>query len=45
VLERDLTFHRELWLVMHRDARAIRRVRLLYEHLGLELKAYVEEER
>jgi DNA-binding transcriptional LysR family regulator len=42
VLERDMTFHRELWLVMHKDSRAIRRVRLLYEHLGLELKAYVE---
>lgn len=45
VLERYFTFHRELWLVMHKDARAIRRVRLLYEYLALELKAYLDGER
>jgi DNA-binding transcriptional LysR family regulator len=45
ILERYFTFHRELWLVMHRDARSTRRVRLLYEHLGVELKAYVADRR
>lgn len=42
VLPRHFAFHRELWLVMHKDSRAVRRVRLLYEHLALELKAYVD---
>jgi DNA-binding transcriptional LysR family regulator len=30
-----------VWLVMHKDAKASRRVRLLFEHLGAHLKSYV----
>lgn len=31
-----------VWLAMHEDRRALRRVRLLFDHLGETLKAYVE---
>ncbi|HUO94027.1 MAG TPA: LysR family transcriptional regulator [Rhizomicrobium sp.] len=33
----------EMWLVMHEDLRASRRVRLLYDHLAEQLSAYVGE--
>jgi DNA-binding transcriptional LysR family regulator len=32
----------DLWLVMHEDLRASRRVRLLFEHLAAELTAYLK---
>jgi len=41
VLERAFTFRREMWLAMHRDVKATRRVRLLFDHLGEALTAYV----
>jgi DNA-binding transcriptional LysR family regulator len=34
VLEETFKFKREMWLVMHRDAKATRRIRLLFEHLA-----------
>ena len=34
VLEGTFKFKREMWLVMHRDAKATRRIRLLFEHLA-----------
>lgn len=42
VLERFFTFPRAWWLVMHKDARAVRRVRLLFDYLGEELSAYAQ---
>jgi DNA-binding transcriptional LysR family regulator len=34
VLEQAFKFRREMWLVMHRDAKATRRIRLLFDHLA-----------
>lgn len=42
VLEHGFTFKREMWLAMHEDAKAIRRIRLLFDHLADGLKAYVK---
>lgn len=42
VLEQTLSFELEMWLVMHEDLRSTRRVRLLYDHLGVELKRHVQ---
>jgi DNA-binding transcriptional LysR family regulator len=33
VLKSAVIFHRDVWLVMHRDSKATRRIRLLYDHL------------
>ena len=43
VLEKTFTFTRELWLVMHEDAKATRRIRLLFDHLVKGFSAYVKE--
>jgi hypothetical protein len=32
----------EVWLVMHEDLKATRRVRLLFDHLAMGLTAYVK---
>lgn len=40
VLPGDIRFDLEMWLVMHEDLRASRRVRLLYDHLAAALSAY-----
>jgi DNA-binding transcriptional LysR family regulator len=40
VLPGAIEFFLDMWLVMHEDLRATRRVRLLYDHLATELKAY-----
>jgi DNA-binding transcriptional LysR family regulator len=40
VLPAALGFKLEMWLVMHEDLRTLRRVRLLFDHLALALKAY-----
>jgi DNA-binding transcriptional LysR family regulator len=37
----ELGFELGVWLVMHKDTKASRRVRLLFEHLGAQLKAYL----
>jgi DNA-binding transcriptional LysR family regulator len=37
----EIGFELGVWLVMHKDARASRRVRLLFEHLGAHLKGYI----
>ena len=34
VFERTMNFHREVWLAIHRDARATRRIKLLFDHLA-----------
>ncbi len=44
VLEQTFRFHREIWLAMHRDAKATPRVRLLFDHLVKGLTAYVKGE-
>ncbi len=41
VLEGSVGFNLDMWLVMHRDARSTRRVRLLFDHLAEGLTAYV----
>lgn len=41
VLPAQISFSLEMWLVMHESLRTTRRVRLLYEHLGEALSAYV----
>jgi DNA-binding transcriptional LysR family regulator len=40
VLPREMGFALEMWLAMHRDLRASRRVRLLYDHLAQTLAEY-----
>jgi DNA-binding transcriptional LysR family regulator len=37
----ELRFELGIWLVMHKDAKSNRRVRLLFEHLAVHLTAYV----
>ena len=41
VLGDELGFDLGVWLVMHKDTKASRRVRLLFEHLGAHLKTYL----
>ena len=43
VLEKTFTFTREMWLVMHEDAKATRRIRLLFDHLVEGLTGYVRD--
>jgi hypothetical protein len=33
-----------MWLAMHEDAKAIRRIRLLFDHLAEGLKAHLKDE-
>lgn len=42
VLENTVTFTREMWLVMHEDAKATRRIRLLFDHLAKGLTGYAK---
>jgi DNA-binding transcriptional LysR family regulator len=42
VMAGALQLQLDLWLVMHEDLRASRRVRLLFEHLARELTAYLK---
>jgi DNA-binding transcriptional LysR family regulator len=41
ILSGTVGFELGVWLVMHKDARSSRRVRLLYEHIGACLKSYL----
>jgi DNA-binding transcriptional LysR family regulator len=41
VLHDIIAFPLEMWLVMHEDLKATRRVRLLFDHLGLGLAGYL----
>lgn len=43
VLPDDLRFEIEMWLVMHEDLRASRRVRLLYDHLASGLSRHLRD--
>ncbi len=45
LLERELTLSLQMWLVMHEDQRANRRVRLVYDHLAQELSEYAATSR
>jgi DNA-binding transcriptional LysR family regulator len=45
LLEKELTLPLEMWLVMHADLRANRRVRLAYDHLARELTDYARTSR
>ena len=42
VLDKSFAFDIEMWLAMHRDARATRRTRMLFDHLADGLDAYVK---
>ncbi len=42
VLHSEFVFPMEVWLAMHRDLRGNRRTRLLWDHLALYLKRYVQ---
>jgi len=44
VLEHGFTFKREMWLAMHEDNKAIRRIRLLFDHLAEGLKGYLKDD-
>lgn len=35
-------FSMDVWLTMHRDLRSDRRIRLIFDHLALELAHYVK---
>jgi DNA-binding transcriptional LysR family regulator len=45
VLPGVLEFSLGVWMVMHRDLRTTNRVRLVFDHLVAELKAYIASER
>ncbi len=45
VLPRAIRFGLEMWLALHEDLRASRRVRLLFDHLAEELSRYAASER
>jgi DNA-binding transcriptional LysR family regulator len=45
LLEKQLTLPLDMWLVMHRDLRTNRRVRLVYDHLAGELAQYARSSR
>ncbi len=40
LLHAELTFSMDVWLAMHRDLRGDRRIRLVFDHLALELARY-----
>ncbi|MEO7026654.1 MAG: LysR family transcriptional regulator [Caulobacteraceae bacterium] len=43
LLEDQFGFDLEAWLAMHEDLKASRRMRLLFDHLGEEMKAFLAE--
>ena len=42
VLPGEFRFKREMWLAVHRDARATRRIRLVFDHLAVGLAGYIK---
>jgi DNA-binding transcriptional LysR family regulator len=42
VLHSEFIFPMEVWLAMHRDLRGSRRIRLMFDHLAVELTRYAE---
>ena len=42
VLHAELIFSMDVWLAVHRDLRSDRRVRLIFDHLALELARYAK---
>jgi len=40
VLAQEISFDIDLWLAMHEDLRAVRRVRLLFDHLAEALEPW-----
>ncbi len=45
VLADEFSYSLDLWVVMHENLRTSRRMRLVYDHLAAELKAYARESR
>ncbi|MBN9020779.1 MAG: LysR family transcriptional regulator, partial [Rhizobiales bacterium] len=45
VLADDLAIDLDVWIVMHEDLRAIRRMRLMFDHLAEHLAAYAATSR
>ena len=45
VLPGQVSFRMEIWLAMHEDLRATKRVRLLFDHLAKGLKDYMDRSR
>ena len=45
VLHDELIFSMEVWVAMHPDLRSNRRIRLMFDHLAVELKRYAESSR
>jgi DNA-binding transcriptional LysR family regulator len=43
VLEQAFKFKREMWLVMHRQSRSTRRIRLVFDHLASSLTAQLNQ--
>lgn len=43
VLEQTFKFKREMWLVMHRQSRSTRRIRLVFDHLARSLTAQLNQ--
>jgi hypothetical protein len=41
VLHGAFRYELDMWLVMHKDLRSTRRMRLLFDHLAVELTRYV----
>jgi DNA-binding transcriptional LysR family regulator len=44
VMAREVQFELGMWLVMHKDLRSNRRVRLMFDHLAQYLRAYAQSE-
>ncbi len=40
ILEPEVSYHLDMWLVMHEDQRRSRRIRAVFDHLAAELLAY-----
>src|ERR1700761_2400470 len=45
VLHAEFMFPMEVWVVMHGDLRGIHRIRLMFDHLALQMKRYAETSR
>jgi DNA-binding transcriptional LysR family regulator len=44
VLPRDVMYKLEVWLAMHEGSKAVRRIRLLFDHLAEGLSRYVRSD-
>jgi len=44
VLEETMTFRCEMWLVMHRDQKTTRRIRMMFDHLSVSLSTRINSQ-